>query len=166
MTLPYLFAGECTEPPSASSEVFPEILPLCSDAHPRALSPIPSASPICITGSSALPSPADSVESSLLTPRSEQFLAYSHQRPSSAASGNSSNGTNDANAAIRAAYHAGPRKKKSLNRNSWHPLGFTAPVPAAPPIPPQLQDLGVIVVSEIAHGPVPVPAPALSLDAS
>lgn len=82
------------------------------------------------TPTSPLYSPSESVGSSLLSPR-EQPTPSHHKRPSSA--GSSSGVANEATTAIRAAYHASVRKKKSMNRNSWN--ANPAPPSSPPPVP-------------------------------
>lgn len=95
--------------------------------------------------SSPLISPAESVGSCLLSPRLDTpSTLHSHPshpyRPSSAGSTNSSS---DATNAMRAAYHASVRKKRSIqNRNSWNasPIGsgsFYSPPPPLPTTPVQ-----------------------------
>ncbi|KIM91611.1 hypothetical protein PILCRDRAFT_810896 [Piloderma croceum F 1598] len=82
---------------------------------------------------SPLYSPSESVGSSLLSPREQSGLSH-HQRPSSA--GSSSGVASEATTAIRAAYHASVRKKRSMNRNSWNACNQTPPS-SPPPVPPK-----------------------------
>lgn len=127
---------------SSSSSLSSETSYAQSDANPRTLSYNLPISVSCAPGSPGLPSPCDSVGSSILSPRSDQFFASTPQRPPSA-SGNTT-GTSDASNAIRAAYHASVRKKKSLNRNSWNPMSYTDTGPSPSPMSPRLQDSGLL----------------------
>lgn len=87
-------------------------------------SPLRSPSPIL--------SPCESVGSCLLSPRSENSISFAYCRPSNVRSSTITGASN----AIRAAYHASVRKKKSLNRNSWNmsPLELALP-PPSPSLP-------------------------------
>lgn len=85
--------------------------------------------------SSPLISPLESVGPS---PR-EQYIPH-HQRPSSAGS-SSSFASEATTTTIRAAYHAGVRKKTSINRSSWNANPW---VSAPPPPSPQVSKLGFV----------------------
>jgi hypothetical protein len=74
------------------------------------------------------------------------------KRPSS--SGSIGSTTNDSNAAIRAAYQASVRKKKSFHRNSWN--ASPSPVATSPPSSSKLAmsfQVGIVEpMSQIALG--------------
>jgi hypothetical protein len=95
----------------------------------QTISQLPSAS------ASPLLPPPESPESCLLSPREPSVPSY--QRPSSA--GSSSSIASDATTSIRAAYHAGVRKKRSMNRNSWN---MSTRVSSPPPPSPQVPKVG------------------------
>ena len=113
---------------------------------------------------SPLLSPVESVGSSLLSPRDQSFSSY-YQRPSSAESGSSV--ASDATTAIRAAYHASIRKKRSMNRNSWNAslTGSASSPPPQVPKGPTVHDTTPPVspnLSTVAHPATPSASPTTS----
>ncbi|KAF7971489.1 hypothetical protein HWV62_20946 [Athelia sp. TMB] len=148
--------------PSSSSSICSEI----SHSQSDTLSPNLSTTALYAPGSPALPSPSDSIGSSLFSLRSEQFLSGTPQRPPSASSCNT-NGNSDVSTSIRAAYQAqaSMRKKRSINnRNSWNPMSYRDPI-SNPPNSPRLQDTGPVSTRELLHAPLASPIRTVSLDA-
>ncbi|EPQ52062.1 HD-domain/PDEase-like protein [Gloeophyllum trabeum ATCC 11539] len=129
--------------------VFPLTLP--SDfLLPQMLTTVGAVAP-----SSPPATPSEYSASSIVSPQSEVFDLL-HPQNSTYVGGNSAG--SDANAAIRAAYKASVRKKKSFHRNSWNPSGaFSAPHPAvdgALPMSPRLPCSGPPYSSSHAAPPL------------
>ena len=115
--------------PSSSSDSTPSQYESCESSWPSpAFSPTldPSPAPASPTAATALP---PRLELQTLTSQHSRAPSVASTVPSSA--GSLYNMTSEATAAIRAAYKASVRKKKSFHRASWNPspTSFT-PVPS------------------------------------
>ena len=108
-----------------------------SDSESTPTPPHTTPPSISAFSSSTLTSPTESVGSYVFSPRSDTPSTPS-THPYQLSSASSATSSSDATNAMRAAYHASVRKKRSIqNRNSWNasPIAFYSPPPPLAPRP-------------------------------